>query len=136
MKMVGASKEIEATSTRGRSNGKGSIANDLVRLQKSPASAGWPENVLIVMDGLEEFSLEPLQWVLENIALMACCTITILGVMPWLNIPCTFPSLSLSCIKIYLLARRNFKNYEGLSYFSFPFYPCESILVKKYSITR
>ncbi|KAM7525430.1 hypothetical protein LguiA_015332 [Lonicera macranthoides] len=85
--MVGASREIEALSTRGRSNGKGSIANDLVRLQKSPASAGSPENVLIVMDGLEEFSLEPLQWVLENIVLMACCTITILGVMPWLNIP-------------------------------------------------
>ncbi|KAM7530987.1 hypothetical protein LguiB_034397 [Lonicera macranthoides] len=60
--MVGASKEIEALSTRGTSNGKGSIANDLVRLQKSPASAGSPENVLIVMDGLEEFSLEPLQW--------------------------------------------------------------------------
>jgi len=73
---------------RGRSsNGKGSIANDLIRLQKSPGSADSPEQVLIVMDGLEEFSLEPFQWVLENIALVACCTITILGVMPWLNIP-------------------------------------------------
>ncbi|KAM7525428.1 hypothetical protein LguiA_015330 [Lonicera macranthoides] len=80
--MVGASKEIEALSTRGRSNGKGSIANDLVRLQKSPASAGSPENVLRVMDGLEEFSLEPLQWVLENIALIACCTIIILDHVP------------------------------------------------------
>lgn len=88
IKWWGASNEIEEMRGRSSSNGKGSsIANDLIRLQKSPKSIESPENVLIVMDGLEEFTVEPLKWVLENIALMACCTITILGVMPWLNIP-------------------------------------------------
>lgn len=65
------------------------IAQDLLMVGKSPDSFdGRPKQVVIVMDGLKEFSMEPLEWVLKNIALRACCTITLLGVMPFLNIPC------------------------------------------------
>ncbi|KAJ9536954.1 hypothetical protein OSB04_029687 [Centaurea solstitialis] len=43
------------------------------------------KHVVIVMDGTKEFSVETLEWVLKNIALEACCTITLLGVKPWLT---------------------------------------------------
>ncbi|OAY29921.1 uncharacterized protein LOC122721999 [Manihot esculenta] len=42
--------------------------------------------VVIVMDALREFSIDPLRWALENI-IPAGCVVTLLGIMPWLNIP-------------------------------------------------
>ncbi|KAJ8555140.1 hypothetical protein K7X08_012636 [Anisodus acutangulus] len=50
-------------------------------------SSDVPKHVLIVMDALKEFSIEPLEWALKNVALKSCCSVTILGMMPWLNIP-------------------------------------------------
>ncbi|XP_048320265.2 uncharacterized protein LOC125419109 [Ziziphus jujuba] len=43
-------------------------------------------HVVIVMDGMKEFSSELLEWALKNI-ISAGSVITLLGVMPWLNIP-------------------------------------------------
>ena len=63
---------------------KGSkLANDL----SSPGSANVPKHVVIVMDGLKEFTTELLEWVLENI-IASGHIVTLLGFMPWLNIPC------------------------------------------------
>ncbi|XWS49258.1 hypothetical protein CRYUN_Cryun13aG0148500 [Craigia yunnanensis] len=62
---------------------KGSkLANDL----SSPGSANVPKHVVIVMDGLKEFTTELLQWVLENITASGHI-VTLLGFVPWLNIP-------------------------------------------------
>ncbi|KAK9275780.1 hypothetical protein L1049_023049 [Liquidambar formosana] len=46
----------------------------------------YTKHVVIVMDGLKEFTIEPLLWALENIS-QGSCKVTLLGVMPWLNIP-------------------------------------------------
>ncbi|XVE65302.1 hypothetical protein DITRI_Ditri07aG0169900 [Diplodiscus trichospermus] len=58
------------------------LANDL----SSPGSANVPKHVVIVMDGLKEFTTELLEWVLENI-IASGHKVTLLGFMPWLNIP-------------------------------------------------
>ncbi|XVF11047.1 hypothetical protein REPUB_Repub07fG0235800 [Reevesia pubescens] len=60
------------------------LANDL----SSPGSVNVPKHVVIVMDGLKEFTTELLEWVLENIiASDSGHIVTLLGFMPWLNIP-------------------------------------------------
>lgn len=65
---------------------KGSkLANDL----SSPGSANAPKHVVIVMDGLKEFNTELLEWVLVNIVPFGH-KVTLLGFMPWLNIPCKY----------------------------------------------
>ncbi|KAG5592586.1 hypothetical protein H5410_043100 [Solanum commersonii] len=46
-----------------------------------------PKHVVIVMNALKEFSIESLEWSLKNVALKSCCSVTIIGIMPWLNIP-------------------------------------------------
>ncbi|KAI3692012.1 hypothetical protein L6452_31817 [Arctium lappa] len=43
------------------------------------------KHVVIVMDATKEFSVETLEWVLKNIPLETCCTITLFGVKPWLT---------------------------------------------------
>ncbi|KAL4565289.1 hypothetical protein LXL04_029377 [Taraxacum kok-saghyz] len=43
------------------------------------------KHVVIVMDATKEFSTETLEWVLKNIGLGTCCTVTLLGVRPWLT---------------------------------------------------
>ncbi|XP_030502904.2 uncharacterized protein LOC115718080 [Cannabis sativa] len=53
-----------------------------------PNGSNPSKNIVIVMDGLAEFTTEVLQWVLHNIVINCSgCVITLLGVMPWLNIP-------------------------------------------------
>ncbi|KAB2626095.1 hypothetical protein D8674_017755 [Pyrus ussuriensis x Pyrus communis] len=59
------------------------LENDL--MLESPGSMNTPKHVLIVMDGMKEFRTEPLEWALENV-INAGSTVTLLGVMPWLNI--------------------------------------------------
>ncbi|KDP37889.1 hypothetical protein JCGZ_05771 [Jatropha curcas] len=44
------------------------------------------KHVVIVMDALKEFSRQPLQWALDHV-IQTHCTITLLGVMPWLPLP-------------------------------------------------
>ncbi|KAI3828708.1 hypothetical protein L1987_02817 [Smallanthus sonchifolius] len=50
-----------------------------------PREAFERKHVVIVMDAMREFSVEPLEWVLKNITLDTCCRITLLGVKPWLT---------------------------------------------------
>ena len=78
-----AAKQPKHSSTTGK---RLSLAHDLIP-RDSPSSSESPRHVVVVMDGLKEFTMEPLEWVLQNIALEECCSITLLGVMPWLNIP-------------------------------------------------
>ena len=52
-----------------------------------PSSFDLPRDVVIVMDGLKDPSLELLAWVLEHVITDAAWTITVLQVSPWLNIP-------------------------------------------------
>ncbi|OMO77303.1 hypothetical protein CCACVL1_15101 [Corchorus capsularis] len=52
----------------------------------SPGSAYAPKHVVIVMDGLKEFTTELLEWVLENL-IAAGHKVTLLGYMPWMPIP-------------------------------------------------
>ncbi|KAE8690256.1 putative Ubiquitin-specific protease 20 [Hibiscus syriacus] len=58
------------------------LGNDL----SSPGSVNVPKHVVIVMDGLKEFTTQLLEWVLENISASGHI-VTLLGFMPWLNIP-------------------------------------------------
>ncbi|KAF9611695.1 hypothetical protein IFM89_034878 [Coptis chinensis] len=44
------------------------------------------KHVVIVMDALKEFSYETLQWALDHV-IGTGYTVTLLGVMPWLNLP-------------------------------------------------
>lgn len=70
---------------------KRTLADDL-RLRESPGSGSansTTKHVVIVMDGLKDFTMEPLEWALNNIT-AAGFTVTLLGLMPWLNIPCKF----------------------------------------------
>ncbi|XP_028104449.1 uncharacterized protein LOC114303516 [Camellia sinensis] len=78
-------KEMGSSSSGG--GGKRTLAQDLIAVEESPGGLESTKNVVVVMDGLKEFTMDPLMWVLENIAHEAHCTITLLGVMPWLNIP-------------------------------------------------
>ncbi|CAM9002468.1 unnamed protein product [Rhodiola kirilowii] len=57
------------------------------RFRGSPGSAMSPRNVVIVYDATKEFDLKPLIWAMENIVHGKCCTVTLLGIMPYLNIP-------------------------------------------------
>ncbi|KAK9006175.1 hypothetical protein V6N11_035220 [Hibiscus sabdariffa] len=52
----------------------------------SPGSINLPKHVVIVMDGLQEFTTHLLEWVLQNICAPGYI-VTLLGFMPWLNIP-------------------------------------------------
>lgn len=52
-----------------------------------------PKHVLIVMNALKEFSIESLEWPLKNVALKSCCSVTIIGITPWLNIPRIYTSM-------------------------------------------
>ncbi|RVX14512.1 hypothetical protein CK203_017258 [Vitis vinifera] len=63
-------------------NKKRTLAHDPLSLE----SPGSTKHVVIVMDALKEFTTEILEWVLENI-FEAGGTVTLLGVMPWPNIP-------------------------------------------------
>jgi len=45
------------------------------------------KHVVVVIDGIAEFSTEPLQWALDNVVTVECA-VTLLGVMPWINTPC------------------------------------------------
>ncbi|KAL8064746.1 hypothetical protein ABFX02_01G111700 [Erythranthe guttata] len=65
---------------------KSRLAEDVI-LEESGGSRDDPTRILIVMDALKEFSFELLEWVLNNFTFRHCCTITLLGIMPWLNIP-------------------------------------------------
>ncbi|KAI9178064.1 hypothetical protein LWI28_022277 [Acer negundo] len=62
---------------------KRSLTDDL-RLQQSPGNTA--KNVVIVMDGFKDVDMETLEWALQNIT-TPCSTVTLLGIMPWLNIP-------------------------------------------------
>lgn len=69
---------------------KSSLADDLRPMQDSPQGSNPKKHVVVVMDGLEEFTTKPLEWALENLITSSGCVVTLLGVMPWLNILCEF----------------------------------------------
>lgn len=64
-------------------SGKGKLAAEILLPQPSPSSVNCGRHVVIVMDALSEFSMEPLQWALANV-IQSGCTVTLLGVMPYL----------------------------------------------------
>ncbi|KAI9187433.1 hypothetical protein LWI28_028129 [Acer negundo] len=53
----------------------------------SPSSMNDDRNVVIVMDALREFSWQPLLWTLKHV-LRSGCSVTLLGVMPWIPFAC------------------------------------------------
>lgn len=63
-----------------------SLAQDYI-FMNSPGLYNLPKNAVIIMDGLKHPSMELLQWVLKYISSDGTWTITLLEVMPWLNIP-------------------------------------------------
>jgi hypothetical protein len=64
---------------------KKALAEDL-RMRESPGSENCPDNVVVVMDGMVEYKTEPLEWALQNVVVPGS-VVTLVGVMPWLNIP-------------------------------------------------
>ncbi|KAL9368974.1 hypothetical protein Peur_040173 [Populus x canadensis] len=71
--------------TRGESSHQG--RPEPLRSSQSPEIASTTTQVVLVMDGLKEFTIKPLKWVLENISASGGINVTLLGAMPWLNIP-------------------------------------------------
>ncbi|XP_073120725.1 uncharacterized protein [Henckelia pumila] len=65
---------------------KTTFAQDVI-LAESPGSFDDPKRILIVVDALKEFQVDLLEWVLRNFTIKNRHTITILGIMPWLNMP-------------------------------------------------
>ncbi|KAK9082698.1 hypothetical protein Scep_029169 [Stephania cephalantha] len=65
---------------------KRSLAEDLLIVNESPGSITPSKHVVVVMDAMKDFSSEPLQWALDNVT-GSGYTVTLLGVMPWLNLP-------------------------------------------------
>ncbi|XP_031248760.1 uncharacterized protein LOC116106531 [Pistacia vera] len=67
---------------------RSSAGDDEIRVGESPAGSATNigKHVVIVMDGLKDFTMEPLEWALHNI-MPTGSTVTLLGLMPWLNIP-------------------------------------------------
>ena len=78
----GEDNESDVTPPRKISNTSNTLAEVFVP-KGSPSSINTVEHVVIVMDALRGFSLEPLQWALDHV-IQARCTITLLGVMPWI----------------------------------------------------
>ncbi|KAL2518626.1 Uncharacterized protein Adt_14873 [Abeliophyllum distichum] len=66
---------------------KATITDDDVILEGPSGSNDNPTHILVVIDGLKDVSIEFLEWVLKNFTFRGNCTITLLSVMPWLNIP-------------------------------------------------
>ncbi|XP_008448679.1 uncharacterized protein LOC103490778 [Cucumis melo] len=52
----------------------------------SSTSEAANRHVVVVMDGMEEFTTHPLEWALDNV-IKPGCLVTLVGAMPWLNIP-------------------------------------------------
>ncbi|XP_019161892.1 PREDICTED: uncharacterized protein LOC109158437 [Ipomoea nil] len=50
-----------------------------------PENNDFPKNVIIFMEALEKFTLEPLEWVLKNVVMKPCCTLSIIGIYPFLT---------------------------------------------------
>ena len=66
-----------------------SLAEDLV-FRDSPSFSGASSNhVVVVMDALRGFSMETLKWALAHV-IKPGYLVTLLGVMPWLNLPRKF----------------------------------------------
>lgn len=64
------------------------LSEDL-KPQESSVSGDTAKNVVIVMDGFKDLSFEPLEWALQHI-MTPGSTVTLLALMPWLNIPCKY----------------------------------------------
>ncbi|KAG4403030.1 hypothetical protein GLYMA_01G018200v4 [Glycine max] len=80
------------------SNGH-ATCNDLPDLDfSSPGNTN--KHVVVVMDGMTEFTKDTLQWALDNVV-TAGCILTLLGVMPWLNIPHLIKGTKISMPKRY-----------------------------------
>lgn len=73
-------------------------AENVVLDDQSPGSLDDPKRVLIVMDALKEFSMELFEWVLKTFTLDKSSRISILGITPYLNIPCKL-ELHVTCIQ-------------------------------------
>ncbi|KAL8112667.1 uncharacterized protein LOC141667856 [Apium graveolens] len=72
------------------------------------AAVDLPRDVLIVMDGLKDPSMELLAWVLEHVISDGTWDITILQVLPWLNIPLCYKKWSEDVMmNIHNLCRNN-----------------------------
>ena len=50
------------------------------------------------MDALKDFSMEILEWVLHNFSFDTSSKISILGITPYLNIPCKSLIIIIYCI--------------------------------------
>lgn len=59
------------------------LGRDLSRRESDESFEG--KHVVIVMDAMKVFTVNTLEWVIKNIVLDSSCTITLLGVKPWLN---------------------------------------------------
>ncbi|XP_057990803.1 uncharacterized protein LOC110645318 isoform X2 [Hevea brasiliensis] len=111
--------ESDTSSPRRTSMTNNTLAEVFVP-QGSPSSINIVKHVVIVMDALKGFSREPLQWALDHV-IRTRCTITLLGVMPWLPLPLslktwldvwTFALEDLSALK----CRSDWKNNNDLKY--------------------
>ncbi|CAK7356136.1 unnamed protein product [Dovyalis caffra] len=71
--------------TRGESSHQG--MPEPLRSRRLLDTVSTTTQVVLVMDGLKEFTIEPLKWALENISASGGISVTLLGAMPWLNIP-------------------------------------------------
>ncbi|KAG6780776.1 hypothetical protein POTOM_013651 [Populus tomentosa] len=58
-----------------------------LRSSQFPEIASTTTQVVLVMDGPKEFTIKPFKGALENISASGGIKVTLLGAMPWINIP-------------------------------------------------
>jgi len=54
------------------------------------------------MDGPKEFTIKPLKWALGNISASGGIKVTLLGAMPWINIPRQYLIFLCVCVCLYI----------------------------------
>ncbi|XP_068667379.1 uncharacterized protein [Aristolochia californica] len=78
---------VDVRKMRRFTGGRRSLVEDL-RYRESPSTYSATRHVVIVMDAMKEFSREPLEWALAHV-IRPGYVVTLLGVMPWLNLALT-----------------------------------------------
>lgn len=65
--------------------------------KSSPSSLNTDRNVVFVIDALTEFPWRPFKWTIDHV-IPPGCTVTLLGVMPWIPLACKIYSFNYSLL--------------------------------------
>lgn len=91
--------EVDSDATPPAQTRNTSLADILVP-KGSPSSLNTDRNVVFVTDALEEFPWRRFQWILDHV-IPPDCTVTLLGVMPWIPLACKILNYMHACTFVF-----------------------------------